>query len=205
MYSKLINYFTENTEYEFKLTVNKETNSTAEEFLDLEKRIFPVSDCWEFIGFADGVYFASSQKEHIKKIEKMESEYDQLVNDLLDEQVLRRLNKFFGNDAVQLYSLFEGLEQFSIDVQNFGEDYNVIIAATWEIRIPENSLIETKDDPSELFYKTKIFDKKYKQGFQLALSDEISIDDKILKRFYHDYEFELPFSAEYVFLAAEEN
>ena len=117
MNPELINYFTENTEYEFKLTVNNKTKTSVEELSDLESRTFPVKDCWEFIGFADGAYLAASQKNHIPELDEMGSEYNYLVNEMLDDQVLRRMNILLGENNTKVHYIYSELRKISRQIR----------------------------------------------------------------------------------------
>ena len=205
MYSKLISNFTEHSEYEFNVSINQKNNSLIEEFSDLENRLFPLRDCWEFIGFADGTYLASSQTKHMDTIIKMGSEYNMLINELLDDQLLRRMNVLLGVKYSQAHHLFSELEQLSIKAKELGEDYEIMVVPTWSIIIDSNSIFSGNDEPDEMFTLSKSFDNKYKRGFQTGLDEGTEVPFSELETLYHKNDFELPFSAEYVLLASEEN
>ncbi len=205
MYSKLINNFTESTEYTYHFNINKETNLSVEEFSDLENRLFPVKDCWEFIGFTDGAFLASSQVRHNDKILSMSSEYEYLLNEFLNDQVLRRIDSLLGNKYTQAHHIFSEIEQLSIKANSLGEDYDISIIPTWTILTDSSSEFNSDDNVDILFDLSKSFDNKYKRGFQTGLIEGSEIPSNELESFYSRNEFELPFSAEYILLGAAEN
>ncbi len=225
MNPELINYFTENTEYEFKLTVNNKTKTSVEELSDLESRTFPVKDCWEFIGFADGAYLAASQKNHIPELDEMGSEYNYLVNEMLDDQVLRRMNILLGENNTKVHYIYSELRKISRQINNLENDFKILIkpgsedieqyrtesgdlvftqkAAEWTLIGVDNSDVDLMT--SEDFSTSALFVRKYKDGFSLGANVDIPFDSQDLDQFYHNNSFDLPISVEYVILASEEN
>jgi hypothetical protein len=225
MNPELINYFTENTEYEFKLAVNNKTKTSVEELSDLESRTFPVKDCWEFIGFADGAYLAASQKNHIPELDKMGSAYNYLVNEMLDDQVLRRMNMLLGENNTKVHYIYSELRKISKQITNLENDFQILIkpgsedieqyrtesgdlvftqgAAEWTLIGVDNSKVNLMN--SDDYTTSALFVRKYKDGFSLGANVDIPFDSQDLDQFYHNNSFDLPFSVEYVILASEEN
>ncbi len=225
MNPELINYFTENTEYEFKLAIDNRTKTSIEELSDLESRTFPVKDCWEFIGFIDGVYLAASQKNHIPELDNMGSEYNQLVNEMLDDQVLRRMNLLLGKNNTKVHYIYSELRKISRQITNLENDFKILIkpgsedieqyrtesgdlvftqgAAEWTLISIDNSDVDLIN--SEDYTTSSLFVRKYKDGFSLGANVDIPFDSQDIDQFYHTNNFDLPFSVEYVILASEEN
>jgi hypothetical protein len=225
MNPELINYFTENTEYEFKLAIDNRTKTSIEELSDLESRTFPVKDCWEFIGFIDGVYLAASQKNHIPELDNMGSEYNQLVNEMLDDQVLRRMNLLLGKNNTKVHYIYSELRKISRQITNLENDFKILIkpgsedieqyrtesgdlvftqgAAEWTLISIDNSEVDLIN--SEDYTTSSLFVRKYKDGFSLGANVDIPFDSQDIDQFYHTNNFDLPFSVEYVILASEEN
>lgn len=225
MNPELINYFTENTEYEFKLVVDDKTRASVEELSDLESRTFPIKDCWGFIGFADGVYLAASQKNHIPELDNMGSEYNQLVNEMLDDQVLRRMNILLGENSTKNHYIYSKLRKISRQITNLENDFQILIkpgsvdieqyrtesgdlaltqgAAEWTLIGIDNSAVDFENVAD--YSTSTLFVRKYKEGFSLGADVDIPFDSRDVEQFYHNNNFDLPFSVEYVILAAEEN
>ncbi len=225
MNPELINYFTENTEYEFKLAIDNQTKTSIEELSDLESRTFPVKDCWEFIGFIDGAYLAASQKNHIPELDNMGSEYNQLVNEMLDDQVLRRMNLLLGKNNTKVHYIYSELRKISRQITNLENDFKILIkpgsedieqyrtesgdlvftqgAAEWTLISIDNSDVDLIN--SEDYTTSSLFVRKYKDGFSLGANVDIPFDSQDIDQFYHTNNFDLPFSVEYVILASEEN
>jgi len=225
MNPELINYFTENTGYEFKLVVDDKTRASVEELSDLESRTFPINDCWEFIGYADGIYLAASQKSHIPELNKMGSEYNDLVNEMLEDQVLRRMNILLGENTTKVHYIYSKLRKISRQITNLEDDFKILIkpgsedieqyrtesgdlvftqgAAEWTLIGVDNSDVDLMT--AEDFSTSALFVRKYKEGFSLGANVDIPFDSQDLDQFYHNNSFDLPFSVEYVILAAEEN
>ena len=222
MYQELISCFTENTDYE---VIDQETNSTEAEFSDLEERVFPLRDCWEFIGFSDGVYLASTQRNHSDELEKMGAEYSNLVNEMLEDQIIRRMNQLLGENCGKIYCLYNELKKVNSQIYEIEDEFKILIhpgdfeleshrqedgslalerySGDWNVISIDNSEIEV--DSIDNYKKTSIFSNKYKQGYSLGANIELPLNIKDLELFYHDNKFELPFSTEYVLMAAEEN
>ena len=145
MYSELINNFTKNSEYIFNLDIDLKTEDAIESFSDLENRVFPLKECWEFNGFVDGSYLGVSANKKIPTIKKMGSEYELLVNEFLDNQVLTRMNESLGEDYSKIFYVFSELEKLTITGIELGKDYNVNIFPTWNMVIDDNSEFELDD------------------------------------------------------------
>jgi len=225
MNPELINYFTENTEYEFKLAIDNGTKTSIEELSDLESRTFPVKDCWKFIGFIDGAYLAASQKNHIMELDEMGSEYNYLVNEMLDDQVLRRMNILLGKNNTNVHHIYSELKKISRQITNLENDFKILIkpgsedieqyrtesgdlvftqgAAEWTLIGVDNSEVDLIN--SEDYTTSSLFVRKYKDGFSLGANVDIPFDSQDIDQFYHTNNFDLPFSVEYVILASEEN
>jgi len=225
MNPELINYFTENTEYEFKLAIDNGTKTSIEELSDLESRTFPVKDCWKFIGFIDGAYLAASQKNHIMELDEMGSEYNYLVNEMLDDQVVRRMNILLGKNNTKVHYIYSELKKISRQITNLENDFKILIkpgsedieqyrtesgdlvftqgAAEWTLIGIDNSDVDLMN--SEDYATSSLFVRKYKDGFSLGANVDIPFDSQDIDQFYHTNNFDLPFSVEYVILASEEN
>ena len=225
MNPELINYFTENTEYEFKLAIDNQTKTSIEELSDLESRTFPVKDCWKFIGFIDGAYLAASQKNHIMELDEMGSEYNYLVNEMLDDQVVRRMNILLGKNNTKVHYIYSELKKISRQITNLENDFKILIkpgsedieqyrtesgdlvftqgAAEWTLIGIDNSDVDLMN--SEDYATSSLFVRKYKDGFSLGANVDIPFDSQDIDQFYHTNNFDLPFSVEYVILASEEN
>ena len=204
MYSELINNFTKNSEYIFNLDIDLKTEDAIESFSDLENRVFPLKECWEFNGFVDGSYLGISANKKISTIKKMGSEYGLLVNEFLDNQVLTRMNESLGEDYSKIFYVFSELEKLTITGIELGKDYNVNIFPTWNMVIDDNSEFEL-DDQNRLLEIGRRFDEKYKSGFQTGMDLGFNTPEKELETYYENQDLTLPFSAEYIFLASKEN
>ena len=225
MNPELINYFTENTEYEFKLAIDNQTKTSIEELSDLESRTFPVKDCWKFIGFIDGAYLAASQKNHIMELDEMGSEYNYLVNEMLDDQVVRRMNILLGKNNTKVHYIYSELKKISRQITNLENDFKILIkpgsedieqyrtesgdlvftqgAAEWTLIGVDNSEVDLIN--SEDYTTSSLFVRKYKDGFSLGANVDIPFDSQDIDQFYHTNNFDLPFSVECVILASEAN
>ncbi len=201
MYSELIHNFTENTEYSFNLDIDINTKNSVESFSDLENRVFSLKDCWEFNGFVDGSYLAVSENGKIPIIDKMGSEYEVLVNEFVDNQVLTRMGESISDTHSRIFYFYSQLEQINMKILSLGEDYNVNIVPTWNI-IGEQ---KTVDEQNELLNIGRRFDQKYKSGFQTGITLGRNTPLKELEAYYENQDLTLPFSVEYVILASKEN
>jgi hypothetical protein len=204
MYSELIHTFTENTDYSFNLDIDVKTKNSIEAFSDLEDRTFSLKDCWEFNGFVDGSYLGVSANKKISTIKKMGSEYGVLVNEFLDNQVLARMNESLGEDYSRIFHVYSELEKLTIEGVALGRDHNINIFPTWNLIIEDNSEFELYDQ-NELLEIGRRFDDKYKSGFQTGMDLGFNTPSKELEKYYENQDLTLPFSAEYIILASEEN
>ena len=204
MYSELIHNFTKNSEYSFNLDIDTKTKNSIEAFSDLEDRTFSLKDCWEFNGFVDGSYLGVSANKKISTIKKMGSEYGVLVNEFLDNQVLARMNESLGEDYSRIFHVYSELEKLTIEGVALGRDHNINIFPTWNLIIEDNSEFELYDQ-NELLEIGRRFDDKYKSGFQTGMDLGFNTPSKELEKYYENQDLTLPFSAEYIILASEEN
>ncbi len=231
MNPELINYFIANTEYESKPELDTKIQTSIEEISDLElsdleSRTFPVKDCWEFIGFADGVYLAASYENHLSKIEKMGEEYNQLVNEMIKDQISRRMHTLLGEDNTKTYYIYSKLAQISKEITDLENEFKILIKpsdvdieeykteegylsitqepAVWTI-IGMDSISELDLTNSVPFSVSSNFVRKYQEGFELGANVNIPFDSRDVEEFYHTNKFELPFSTEYVIMASEQD